>query len=121
MEVFKRNTNIFVITKNQKLKKNLNYKESIIKYISFMPEETRDKINITDSITEYDQIKEYNDIYVEIKIDPIYNYLSIYSGGKDLSFSIEETQKCNERKCDFDISKCKNQKSKCELKIINFD
>ena len=121
MEVFKKNTNIFVITKNQKLKKNLNYKESIIKYISFMPEETRDKINITDSITEYDQIKEYNDIYVEIKIDPIYNYLSIYSGGKDLSFSIEETQKCNERKCDFDISQCKNKKSKCELKIINFD
>ena len=121
MEIFKKNANIFVMTKNPKVKKNLNYEESIIKYISFMPEETRDKFNITDSITEYDKIKDYNDIYVEIKIDPIYDYLSIYSGEKDLLFSIEETQKCNEIKCDFDISKCKNKKSKCELKIINFD
>ena len=121
MEVFRKNTNIFVITKKSKIKKNLYYKESITKYISFMPNETKDKFNITNIIKEYDIIEGFNNIYIEIKIDPIYNYLSIYSGGKDLLFSIEGTQNCNERKCDFDISQCKNKMSKCELKIINFD
>ena len=121
LEKFYKKANFFVMTKNAPpTKYNLNYKATIKKYISFMPENPIYKIDTTQSIKELNILKEFNNIYVDILVDPVYNYLSVYSEGNDILYSVNGMNECNNRQCNFEI-KQSNNKNTYELRIVNLD
>ena len=121
MEVFYKKGNFFVITKNEPpIRKNLNNSATIKKYISFMPENPLYKIDTFGSIKELKILNEFNNIYVDIKVDSIYNYLSVFSEGEDLLYSVNGIDECNNRECNFNIKQSKN-KEIYELRIVNLD
>ena len=124
LEVFQKETNFFVITiintcNNIKLEK-----ATIPKYFTFMPEIPKDNFNINSTIVQYNKINEYNNIYVEISFSSLFNYLTIFSGGKDLIFSMKD-ESCYSRICNFEIGNYNNNNSLkatiYELNVRNTD
>ena len=122
LEIFEKKGNFFVMTKNAPpTNKNLNYKATIKRYISFMPNNPKYKIDKLNSIKELNILNEYNNIYVDIKVDSVYNYLTIYSQGEDILFSVNGMNECSKRVCNFDIKKQSKNKDIYELRILNLD
>ena len=124
LEVFQKEANFFVITIiNTNDRVNLK-KATIPKYFTFMPEIPKDNFNINSTIVQYNKINEYNNIYVEISFSSLFNYLTIFSGGKDLIFSMKD-ESCYSRICNFEIGNYINNNSLKatihELNIRNTD
>ena len=98
---------------------NYNLQASIKKYISFIPENPKIKINYG-KIYEYSISNGFHNLYFELVKNQNYPQLRIYSNIESFTYKFGN-QKCNEKSCTLNLGISNLQASIDELNIRNTD